>query len=143
MATDEKSNEITAVPKLLDTLDVSGCIITADAMNCQKQTTLKITDQSADYILGLKDNHPVLRKDTEAYFFSVLQAPKLYPSVSYTRTFEKGHGRIEQREYYLVTDIDWLDQKSDWKILVVLVWCAQKLRKTALLQKKNDITLLL
>ena len=72
MATDEKSNEITAVPELLETLDVSGCIITADAMNCQKQTTSKIVGQNADYVLGLKDNHPVLKQDTEDYFFSAL-----------------------------------------------------------------------
>lgn len=137
MATNEKSNEITAVPELLDTLDVSGCIITADAMNCQKQTTLKITEQSADYVLGLKDNHPVLRKDTEDYFFSVLQAPKLYPSVSYTRTFEKGHGRIEQREYYLVTDIDWLDQKSDWANLGGLGMVRSKIEKNGIITEEK------
>ena len=77
------------MPELLETLDISGCVITADAMNCQKQTTSKIVEQNADYVLGLKDNHPVLRQDTEDYFFSALQAPKLYPSVSHTRTFEK------------------------------------------------------
>ena len=119
MATDEKSNEITAVPELLETLDISGCVITADAMNCQKQTTSKIVEQNADYVLGLKDDQPILRQDTEDYFFSALQAPKLYPSVSHTRTFEKGHGRIEQREYYLVTDIDWLDQNSAENMAIV------------------------
>ena len=114
IATDEKSNEITAVPELLDNLDVSGCIVTADAMNCQKQIARKITDANADYVLGLKDNHPALRKDTADYFCSALQAPTLYPDVLKTQTLEKGHGRIEYREYYFTTDIDWLESKNEW-----------------------------
>lgn len=68
MATDGKSNEITAVPELLETLDISGCVITADAMNCQKQTTSKIVEQNADYVLGLKDNHPILRQNREKWY---------------------------------------------------------------------------
>lgn len=115
--TDEKSNEITAVPELIDMLDVSGCIVTADAMNCQKHTVPKIVDGNADYVLGLKENHPSLKQDTADYFFSALQAPDLYPPVYRTKTVEKGHGRCETREYFLVTDIEWFDQRKAWKYL--------------------------
>lgn len=127
--TDEKSNEITAVPELIDMLDVSGCIVTADAMNCQKQTVQKITEGNADYVLGLKDNHPNFKQDTADYFFSALQAPDLYPPVYRTKTTEKGHGRYEEREYFLVTDIDWLDQRKDWMNLNGLGMVRSKVEK--------------
>ena len=65
---DEKSNEITAVPELLDIIDVEGAIVTADAMSCQKDITKKITERKADYVLGLKDNQPQLKKDVSDYF---------------------------------------------------------------------------
>ena len=75
---DEKSNEITAVPELLDIIDVEGAIVTADAMSCQKDITKKITERKADYVLGLKDNQPQLKKDVSDYFFSAIQAPDIY-----------------------------------------------------------------
>ncbi|MCD7943758.1 MAG: ISAs1 family transposase [Clostridia bacterium] len=65
---DEKTNEITAVPELLDLIDVEGAIVTADAMNCQKKTVEKIIEKKADYTIGLKENQPVLYKDCEDYF---------------------------------------------------------------------------
>lgn len=112
--TDAKSNEITAVPALLDMLDVSGCIVTADAMSCQKAITAKITESHADYVIGLKDNQPMLRKATEEYYDAFLKAPLLYPEVTKIETTDKGHGRIEVRTYYLTTKIDWLDVKHAW-----------------------------
>lgn len=114
---DEKSNEITAVPELLDIIDVEGAIVTADAMSCQKDITKKITERKADYVLGLKDNQPQLKKDVSDYFFSAIQAPDIYGTPISTETLEKGHGRIEKREYFLITDTDWLDQKDEWSAL--------------------------
>ena len=70
MAVDEKSNEITAVPKLLDMLDIEGHIITADAMSCQKEITKTVTEKKADYVIGLKENQPSLYRDAEEYFKS-------------------------------------------------------------------------
>ena len=114
---DEKSNEIKAVPELLDIIDVEGAIVTADAMSCQKEITHKITECKADYVLGLKENQPQLKQDVADFFFSAIQAPDIYGKPLYTRTLEKGHGRIEEREYYLITDLDWLEQRRDWSAL--------------------------
>jgi predicted transposase YbfD/YdcC len=76
IATEEKSNEITAVPKLLECLDIKGCIVTADAMSCQKEITKTAVNKGADYAIGLKDNQPNLRRDTAAYFLTPWQTPK-------------------------------------------------------------------
>lgn len=105
---EEKTNEITAVPELLDLIDVEGSIVTADAMSCQKKIVKKIIDSNADYTIGLKQNQPVLYKDAEDYFkaFSS-ELPAL-------KSNEKGHGRIEKREYRLLTDISWLEQRREW-----------------------------
>lgn len=108
--TAEKSNEITAVPRLLDMLDISGCIVTADAMSCQKEIVKKITKKKADYVLGLKGNQQVLHNDVKLYFDDICKAEK-------ATTIEKGHGRIEKRAYDLSTDVDWLWQRAEWSNL--------------------------
>jgi len=105
--TDDKSNEIKAVPKLLDMLDVEDCVVTADAMSCQKDIARKITKKKANYVLGLKGNQNSLHEDVKLYFDHMEVSAK-------TTTREKGHGRIETREYFLEIEIDWLTQKSDW-----------------------------
>jgi predicted transposase YbfD/YdcC len=106
--TDEKSNEITAIPSLLDLLELKGCIVTIDAMGCQKDIAKKIIKAEADYVFGLKGNQETLHEDVQLYFQDGIE------SLSKTKTFEKGHGRIETREYYLETDIAWLSQKPHW-----------------------------
>ena len=96
---DEKSNEITAVPELLDLLVIEDAIVTADAMSCQKKIVQKIHDGGADYTIALKGNQPELQAATEDYFNAHAEAiPKF-------ETKEKGHGRVEQREYRLLTDL--------------------------------------
>ena len=107
---DEKSNEIMAIPQLLDLIDVSGSIVTIDAMGCQTDIAKKITDKEADYCLSLKGNQTSLHEDVKLYFENL-------PAEQAAVTKEKGHGRIEKREYFLETDIDWLPQKIDWKNL--------------------------
>ena len=111
---EEKTNEITAVPELLDLIDVKSDIVTADAMSCQKKIAEKIIDKKADYTIGLKQNQPTLYKDAEDYFkeFSV--------NIPSKTTIEKGHGRIEKREYQLLTDLSWLEQKDECKGLNAL-----------------------
>ena len=99
----EKSNEITAVPALLDMLDVENCVITSDSLNCQKETTAKIAEKGADYVLGLKGNHEKLHTAVSEHFMYEVSA---YETV-YTE--ELGHGRLEKREYYLETDIKFLE----------------------------------
>ena len=111
---DEKSNEITAVPELLDLLYIDNAIITADSMSCQKKIIQKIVGGNADYCIALKENQPCLYKDTEEFFVGFSKESEK------TSTFEKGHGRIEKREYYLTTNIDWLEQRSEWENLKAL-----------------------
>ena len=106
--TDEKSNEITAIPTLLEVLDLEGCIVTIDAMGCQKEIAEKIIAKEAGYVLALKGNQTSLHEDVRYYFEN---DHKLHDF----RTLEKGHGRIERRKYFLETDIDWLPQRLDWK----------------------------
>lgn len=104
---DEKSNEITAVPELLNLLYIDDAIITADSMSFQKKIVWKITDQNADYYVALKENQLYLFKGTEDYF---LEFSRESEKIS---TSENGHGRIETREYFLSMDIDWLECRGD------------------------------
>jgi predicted transposase YbfD/YdcC len=113
--TEEKSNEITAIPTLLDLLELKDCIVTIDAMGCQKDIAKKITEQEADYVFSLKGNQTSLHEDVRLYFEAAKQEPHLYDGVSSYVTKEKGHGRIERREYSLETRIDWLTQKAEWE----------------------------
>ena len=94
LATDEKSNEITAVPALLEMLDVAGCIITADSMSCQKEIMKVITEKKADYVLGLKNDQPTMHTEVKEYFDAALKDPRNYPLVQSARTRDFGHGRI-------------------------------------------------
>ena len=107
----EKSNEIEAVPELLDMIDVSGAVVTADAMSCQKAVAAKIVQRGADYVLSLKGNQPELLEDVRLYFGSFGR------SVPSTRTIDKGHGRVEQREYSLLLDVGWIAQRPLWRSL--------------------------
>lgn len=108
LVTEEKSNEITAVPELLDSLNVSGSIVTADAMSCQKNIVQKIQDGKADYVIGLKGNQPTLLEEVSLYFRDFSE------ELPYLVTRDKGHGRIEKREYRLLTDLSWLPERSEW-----------------------------
>ena len=101
----EKSNEITAVPALLDMLDVEDCVITSDSLNCQKEITAKITEKGADYVLGLKGNQKSLHTATEEHFMYNPQSALC----ANTYTVESNRGRLEEREYWLETDISFLD----------------------------------
>jgi predicted transposase YbfD/YdcC len=104
---DEKSNEITAIPKLLDLIDIYGSVVTIDAMGAQTKIAEKIIKKGADYCLALKGNQTNLHEDVRLYFENL-------PAEQSVTTQEKGHGRIEKRKYFLETDIDWLSQKPDW-----------------------------
>jgi predicted transposase YbfD/YdcC len=105
--TGEKSNEITAIPMLLDLLDLCGCIVTIDAMGCQKEIAKKIVEQEADYVFGLKGNQTGLNKDVCLYFETgKVEAKKT--------VIDRGHGRFERRVYFLEADVEWLSQRADW-----------------------------
>lgn len=114
---DDKSNEITAIPELLDLINIENCIITIDAMGCQKDITNKIVEKEGHYCLAVKENHKNFYKDIKDYFDYVLNDNLEKKNVITYTTIDKNHGRIERREHYLVYDIDWLYGKDDWKNL--------------------------
>ena len=111
--TDDKSNEIPAVQKLLKELNIQGHMIVADAMNCQKETAEIIIGKEADYLLCVKGNHPVLEKEIEDY----IQDKTLRNTMSVFSRSEKNHGRAEKRTAYTTTNIGWLTPKNEWKNL--------------------------
>ena len=105
---DYKSNEISAIPKLLSRLDIAGAIISIDAMGCQTKIAQQIVDQGADYVLSLKGNQGTLHEDVQTYFSS-----KLSPDVL-IETYDGGHGRIETRSLRATAEIDWLKERHSW-----------------------------
>lgn len=113
VATDEKSNEITAIPELLKVLDLNGCLVTIDAMGCQKKIAWAITAKGGDYILGLKGNQTKLRSDVERFFDCAVRDEFAYLDVRTHKTVEKDHGRIETREYWLVAE-DSFEINGQW-----------------------------
>lgn len=114
LACEEKSNEITAIPKLLEMLEVNGCIITIDAMGTQKEIAEKIVEKGADYILSLKENQKTLYNDIKLYLDDIVKDKEVIKSSNYHKTVEKGHGRIEIRECVISEEIGWLHNKSEW-----------------------------
>ena len=114
---DERSNEITAIPQLLSVLDVSGCIVTIDAMGCQKEIAATIIDQGADYVLALKENQPQLHRDVKEAFADALRTGFADLDHDFCETVNKGHGRIEMRRCWSVSDpdhIDYLNDRQEW-----------------------------
>jgi len=111
--TDEKSNEITAIPTLLEMLELEGGIVTIDAMGCQKEIAKQITTSQADYVFGLKGNQSNLHDDVKLYFENENNTQMVV-------TRDKGHGRIETREYHLETGLDWLCHKPEWAGLAAI-----------------------
>ena len=103
---DEKSNEITAIPQLLKALDISSCIITIDAMGCQTEIASEIISQGADYVLALKGNQGNLSEDVELLFNDLEEGDYKYYAYDYHKTVNKGHGRIEIRECWTISDPD-------------------------------------
>lgn len=111
---DEKSNEITAIPELLNQLEIQGCIVTIDAMGTQKAIAQRITEKQADYLLALKGNQETLKDDVELYFQDAEEQDFGIAEFDYHRTVDKDHGRIEIRECWVTDDIDWLSMKGQW-----------------------------
>ena len=119
--TSEKSNEITAIPELIKTLQLMGCIVTIDAMGCQTKISETIIDKGADYIFALKGNQGNLNKDVGLFFEDCKQNNfKDIAFDSYT-TLDADHGRIETRKYTTVSEIDWLQGKENWKHLKTII----------------------
>jgi predicted transposase YbfD/YdcC len=122
-ATDEKSNEIEAIPRLLELLDVQGALVSLDAIGCQKAIAAKIVAGGGDYILTVKDNQEHLREDVEACFIHAYDND--FHGVRYEtyETVEKGHGREEKRVYELIHGPEGIRGQEEWEKLSVIGKC--------------------
>ena len=112
--TAEKSNEIVAIPQLLDMLAIEGAIITIDAMGCQREIAQKIIDKKADYVLALKGNQGSLREDVEVFVAEQKAKGFKDTKISRDETVDGDHGRIETRTTTVIHDIAWLQDRHDW-----------------------------
>jgi predicted transposase YbfD/YdcC len=107
---DKKSNEITAIPALLDLLSLEGAIVTIDAMGCQHKIAAKVRAKKADYLFGLKGNQGRLRDDVELFLKEQRARDFADTTVTYHETVEKEHGRLETRRVWACGDVEWLRQ---------------------------------
>jgi predicted transposase YbfD/YdcC len=110
----EKSNEIVAIPRLLDLLAIEGAIVTIDAMGCQRAIARKITDKKADYIFGLKGNQGSLRDDVELLVSEQKARNFVDSEISRAETIDADNGRIETRVTTVIHDVEWLRKRHDW-----------------------------
>ncbi len=122
---DAKSNEITAVPELLRALELAGCIVTVDAMGCQKQIAKEIMEADADYVLALKGNHETVHQEVKSFLDATraeVQPPRpvgakrsaAATTLAQCQTVEKDHGRIETRRYYQSAALEWFADRAEW-----------------------------
>jgi predicted transposase YbfD/YdcC len=117
-AVDEKSNEITAVPELLKMLDIRGAVVTADALNTQKQIAQQIVRQGGGYLLAVKENHPTLHDSVVRHLDEMILEKFAGVEHVYHETTQGGHGRIDTRRVWATEQIDWLKGRQDWKNLL-------------------------
>jgi predicted transposase YbfD/YdcC len=122
----EKSNEIVAIPALLDMMAIEGAVITIDAMGCQRGIARKIMDKKADYIIALKGNQGTLLEDVETFAMEQKARGFKDAKVSRHETIDGDHGRIETRTYTAIHDIAWLQERHDWPGLKGVVMVESK-----------------
>jgi predicted transposase YbfD/YdcC len=118
---DGKSNEITAIPRLLDMVDVEGATVTIDAMGCQTAIAKKIVEKGGDYVLALKGNQGYLSDEVENYFNQAEGVDFDGVLCDAIGSQDQAHGRSERREVYITEDIDWLPQKDEWQNLKTII----------------------
>jgi predicted transposase YbfD/YdcC len=121
MATDAKSNEITAIPRLLDLLDLKGVVISIDAMGCQKAIASKIIEGGGDYVLSLKGNQSTLHEEVAWWMDQAIAGKMRDARLDRHRQVNKNHGRVETREVWCVEQIDWFADRGQWAGLSSLV----------------------
>ena len=123
---DEKSNEITAVPQLLRVLELSGCIVTLDAMGCQKNIAKEIKEADAEYVLALKGNQETIHQEVKEFLDEAVAESKSWrpagarpetqmAPLTTKKVVEKDHGRLETREYFQSAELDWFADRSKWE----------------------------
>lgn len=142
---EEKSNEITAIPKLLQLLELSGCIVTIDAMGCQKEIARQIVEAQADYLLAVKENQGQLYQDVRDLFEGAEEFDFQGVPYDFARTVNKNHGRIETRRCWVVTDpdcLDYLQNRQQWAKLnaVVKVTAQREMAKGTSVQSRYYVS---
>jgi predicted transposase YbfD/YdcC len=124
VAVDDKSNEITAIPKLLQMLDLEGALVSIDAMGCQKDIAEKVREQKGDYLLAVKENQERLYQDIEAMFLDFVDQEGEGYAHTFAETSECGHGRVEWRGVYVFEQLDGIRDRELWRdlsrVIVVL-----------------------
>ena len=127
-ATEAKSNEITAIPEVLELLDLKGCIVTIDAMGCQKAIAEKIVEREGDYVLALKGNQSTLAQAVEELFIDADAVDYAGWTMDVHETTDRSHGRVEMRRYVTLTAVDKIPQGADWEKLnmVGMVQCERQ-----------------
>lgn len=113
VACEEKSNEITAIPQLLEMIALKGCIVTLDAMGCQKAIVEKIVERGADYVIALKGNQETLHEAAKEAFAGEGEGKKT--ALAYKETFEEGHGRAETRRCWVTPRVEGYEHHGEWK----------------------------
>ncbi|MCA1624042.1 MAG: ISAs1 family transposase [Acidobacteria bacterium] len=113
----EKSNEIQAIPELLKLLELQDCIVTIDAIGCQKEIVAEIVEKKADYVISLKGNQGILHREVKDYLDWAERIKFKEIEFDYSETLEKGHGRIERRRCWVTEEIGWLTQRAEWSNL--------------------------
>lgn len=119
----EDSNEITAVPLLLRLLELKGCIVTLDALHCQKETAAEILKQEADYVVSLKGNQSTLYNEVKNFFDALVNERTFGYEISRHETVDGEHGRIETRQYWHVNAPDYVKEKAAWPGLMSVGMC--------------------
>lgn len=135
---EEKTNEITAIPQLLKLLDITGCLITVDAMGTQTEIAQQIIDQGGDYLFAVKENQGQLFEDLEILFSGDQADGFTHPGYSHARRVNKGHGRLEIRECWTISEEEYLDfvrHRADWKGLQSVAMIVSERR----LEEKTEI----
>ena len=108
-ATDEKSNEITAIPALVERINLAGALVSIDAMGCNPNIAQSLLDAKADYLLAVKDNQPTLHAEIKSYFDN---APS--DTIERSQTVEKSHGRLEIRTHTVSHEVDWMTPERSY-----------------------------
>jgi predicted transposase YbfD/YdcC len=126
VATAEKSNEITAIPELLELLDLHGAIVTIDAMGCQKAIASKIVERGGDYVLTAKDNQPNLVEDIQATLEKAMVNDFEGVRFDQHSTTDKGHGRVENRHYTILIEPEGIRNQDEWAGLKVVGMCVRE-----------------
>lgn len=119
--TEEKSNEITAIPELIKVIDIKGSIITIDAAGCQKKIVEDIRRAGGDYVIALKGNQGTLHNEARNFFDQAKEVEYEGAECSRVKTVEKAHGRIEEREIVVTSNLEWLDCREQWRDLETLI----------------------